>query len=97
MGEDSTIGSISELLLRIYLWEQGPADELQVKLNGSELTGLTLEGPPNESSGGGWLQSRLEPSQVKQGRNEVALALQRRDPGAKKPLSLGSVQLQVRY
>ena len=97
VGEDSGIGSICELRLRIYLWEQGPADELQVKLNGFELAGLKAAGSPHESNGGGWLQARLEPSQVKQGRNEVALALQRRDPGATKPLSLGNVQLQVRY
>ena len=97
VGEDPTIGSITEILLRIYLWEQTRADELQVKLNGSELTGLTAEGPPDESTGGGWLQCNLEPSQMKQGRNEVALALQRRDPGAAKPLSLGTVQLHVRY
>ncbi len=97
VGEDTSLTSISEVRLRIYLWDQESNDEVGISLNGAELPDIDAEDNLHEETGGGWLQAVLKPAAIRQGRNEIDVTLQRRDPAATDPLSLGAVQLQVRH
>ena len=103
MGEDTTLTSISELRLRIYLWDQESDEELSINLNGAEPPAIEAEGNPHEETGGGWLQAMLKPATVRQGRNQIDVTLKRRDPAATNPshweLSTTSATLiaQVRH
>ena len=82
---------------RRHLWELTDKDDLRIALNDKLLTGLEPSRQLGAQPSGCWLEEGVSEDDVKAGRNQLELILERRNESVGTDLVLDAAQLEMRF
>ena len=95
VGEEPS--SSRSMNFRLHLWELTDKDDLRIALNGKLLTGLEPSRQLGAQPSGCWLEEGVSEDDVKAGRNQLELILERRNESVRTDLVLDAAQLEMRF